>query len=179
MNVPLYHYTTGNKLAPIMASGKLQPSAAPPWSPNERPVLWFSSSAIYEFSALKAIMKPDGERVFSFSELSRVAGICRFVLHGGAGMLAMQRWPHVAKRAGMSYPESLRLAAAGINMGANPDDWYGTFQECPLETVTFDWLTPCGWESMTLSDGLAHFEALGTVVASFSAHQQRITEVTQ
>lgn len=174
----LYHYTTGHKLAGILAEGGLKPSAPPPWAQLEKPILWFSSNDTYEASACKPMMLSDGRRVLSAALLHDKVGLYRLKLLSSVPAALPTQWPTCGREAGMEQEASDRLEAAGRQMGARPSEWWGSFYGCPLDSLQLFSLGAEDWVPMTIAEALAEFGAKDMTVASYSEHQGRITRLS-
>lgn len=178
----LYHYTTGHKLAAIAAAGRLMPSAIRPWAKHERGILWFSSNPVYEPSACKPMLTPQGDRVFDIAVLEAKVGLYRFAAPAADPACLLPRlshWPACGIDANMREADRVRLARAGLQMGAQPSHWWGALDPCPLAAVRLEVLNTDtgGWQPVTMAEALEQFAARGMVVASYSLHQEAVTGV--
>jgi hypothetical protein len=145
----LYHYTTGQKLIQIMECGYLKPSAAG-GKPDERPLLWFSTSKNYEPTALKMVVCPFKKfRVLSQKEQRELVGNVRFRLRLGSVILL--NWRESCKVAEISTKERKGLENAGKEMGANPKNWFSTLNCVPVEALSIEIETADGWKPMEVS----------------------------
>jgi hypothetical protein len=126
-----WHYTNGLKLPLIRESGCLRPTDVG-IGPAERPVLWFSTAPYWEPTSAKGWSQPfqDGPpRTLSMQEnAERGEGLYRF----GLPASALIRWPEIGKRAGIKAALRNSLMRVGRKQGANPAQWYGTFQEISI-----------------------------------------------
>lgn len=138
----LYHYTTGEKLALILESGYLKPSAAG-GSPGELPLLWLSTAKEIEPTALKLMQGIDGRLYQLTREQQReLAGNVRFVLLAPVELLP---WRDACKAARITSGERKRMEHAGAAMGASRKDWYATPQALPIDLFDMEVDTGRGW----------------------------------
>jgi len=178
MTVTLYHYTCGHKLQGIAKAEHLAPSAVPPWATHEQGILWFSENPIYEASACKPMMNPaTGEKIFNVDLLRDRIGLYRFAL-GFDVEYDVRKWPQIAAVARIREPQRVTLAVAGMGMGAEPSQWWGSVLACPLELLSLEGLTDDGWTPITMEDALIEFHNKQITVASYSEHKKEISGVT-
>jgi hypothetical protein len=174
----LYHYTCGHKLPGIQADSLLRRSKVPPFAPREKGILWLSANPIYEPSACKPLLTPEGRRVLDVSVLRAKVGLYRFTLVEGMLTPAVLPWPGIGLRAGMSEDHRKAVSNAGMAMGGVPTQWWGTIIDIPTEVLCLDWLNDEGqWQPVTLAEGVARFRSQGYAVASYSDHDKAVTGV--
>lgn len=131
----LWHYTTGNKLGPILTTGHLIPTGVAAF-PEERPTLWFSLNPLWEMTATKEFIQ-NGQRVRPTpSQLHSVVGLFRFCIN--AGGYEFVQWPRAAREAGIRRHHVAMMESIGINWGARPSDWFATFEAVPVEDTVFE-----------------------------------------
>ena len=129
-----WHYTTGQRFLTIVVDGVIQPSTAFV-EPPERPIVWFSTHPVWEATACKGLFVPgDGPRIATFAEMVRLGGgVVRF---GVAPPTAPYHFQALVQRSGMSVAMAHGLRHRGQAQGADPSDWWGTFQPVPRELWT-------------------------------------------
>jgi hypothetical protein len=95
-------------------------------------IVWFSSNQDWERTVWKAIRYPDGTTVQldSMEELAEYCGLVRF---GVAPETAPHDWRALKELSGMSARLARGLYEAAIERGANPNEWFGTFDPVPRE----------------------------------------------
>lgn len=140
----LWHYTTRQKLALIEAAGVIEPSTAL-IEPREKPVVWFSSRATWEPTATKC---PMTGKLGQYVTASAQGGLARIAV---ASSTAPHGFPQLPLMAGTSPATCIGLVLAGLEAGADPDQWFFSVQPVPralwqsIEVYDFDtdkWHTP-------------------------------------
>jgi hypothetical protein len=121
----LWHYTTVEKLRLIINSGHIRPSTAR-IEPNERPVAWFSSRPTWEPTATKC---PLTGKLGQYVTASAQGGLARIAVPPGT---APYIFPHLPLVAGTSPTACIGLLLAGLELGADPDDWRFTPETVPV-----------------------------------------------
>lgn len=122
----VWHYTLATNVPSIFAAGELRPTIID----ARAPTLWFSANQIAEMTVKKpqVLDGPNGPLLMtqgSFDELARKEGIFRIgVDRQEARLFGFHSW---AQQARVSRDAAERLAAMGRRWGANPEDWYFTF----------------------------------------------------
>lgn len=123
-----WHYTTGEKLPSILASGVLW-GATEMLYPHERPVVWFSLHQHYELTARKARLDACGRLVtMSVAETRQhCGGLFRF----GVDPRRLIAGESLRRRA--RIPPSLwrGLHTEGKDQGADPAHWLGHVGDIP------------------------------------------------
>jgi hypothetical protein len=135
-----WHYTTGENLSLILRDRFIKPATA--FVPlGERPIVWFSTNPNWEPTASKATI--DQDNVFSRLTMAETAELCgglaRFAV---APETAPHDWRALKGRSGMSNRMVQHLYKEGINQGARPGDWWGTFDPVPRSK----WIAVQGYE---------------------------------
>jgi len=125
----LWHYTTAHKLEAILTSGKITPATAA-IDPGESPVAWFSSRPTWEPTATKC---PAPGRLGQILTAAAQGGLVRIAVRPE---VAPYRFAHLPLVAGTPPSTCVRLCVAGIEMGADPDDWH--FATTPVRQA--DWI---------------------------------------
>jgi hypothetical protein len=130
MHPPIYHYTTGDRFLRIIACRAILPATAHV-VPPEIPAVWLSTAPVWEPSATKGIVENGVRRQASLAELIGLCGcLVRIVIDSARVSLLS---PSGFREALRVPPEvHLRLLAAGIEMGANPEDWRAVVGPVPL-----------------------------------------------
>jgi hypothetical protein len=120
----LWHYTTATKFREIARSGELRPATAY-IAPGERPAVWFSTRQLWEPTAAKAFQTPDGSsRLLDMKGMHEHAGLVRL---GVTRASAPYGWREFVEQSGVPKAMALAMAKAGRRMGADPGDWYVSF----------------------------------------------------
>ena len=121
----LWHYTTGEKFIAIVQDGLIKPTASR-IDPRERPAVWFSTNQWWEPTASKTLQSGGKLRALNMSETAAYGkGLVRF---GVAAETAPVSWRQFRMLSGVS-PETYRnLVRAGKKHGADPHQWYASFE---------------------------------------------------
>jgi hypothetical protein len=117
MNPMLWHYTYGIAFRKIIADGKLKTTSLGV-DPGERPALWFSSNQLWERTAHK------GGCVGMADTHRQYGGLYRF---GVDPANAPHGWEAHVSGSGVTGRTAARLAAAGESVGANPAEWFVSY----------------------------------------------------
>lgn len=154
MQSPVYHYTTGDRLLGILATGEIRPATAHVVVP-EIPAVWLSIAGVWEKSATKGVIEDGVRRQASLTELVLVCGcLARIQIDPSKVDLI----PNQRIQSALHVPGSVfrRLLAAGVEMGADPTQWLAVAEAIPLaafrrveiafETHPVRWVEarPCG-----------------------------------
>lgn len=128
MNAPLpvaWHYTIGLKLEAILKDGFIrQATAGVP--KGERPVVWLSQHPVFEPTARKLFVTPDGSaRIVSVEENARLGG---GLVRIGYPLCDLVPWPEIGVRAGIGRAMRRRLETIAIRQGATPAHWWGSLE---------------------------------------------------
>jgi hypothetical protein len=121
MPPPIYHYTTGDRFLRIIASRAILPATAHV-TPPEIPAVWLSTAPVWEPSATKGVIEDGVRRQASLAELIGLCGcLVRIEIDPARVCLLVPS----AFREALCIPEDVhqRLLAAGIEMGADPENW--------------------------------------------------------
>lgn len=127
---PVYHYTTGDRLLGILASGEIRPSTAHV-VPPEIPAVWLSTASDWERSATKGVIENGIRRQASLPELVLVCGCLARIEIDPARVDLI---PNQRLQSDLHVPDSVfrRLLAAGMEMGADPGEWLAVASAIPL-----------------------------------------------
>ena len=112
----LYHYTTQEKLAQILSSDVIKPSTTR-LEPNEKPVVWFSTSSQWEPTATKCLLTGKlGQVITAVAQ----GGLARIAVRPGVARHGLRELPLLA----LTPTETcMGLVLAGLKMGADPAHW--------------------------------------------------------
>jgi hypothetical protein len=173
-----WHYTVGLTLPLICESGVLRPTDAL-IGRDERPVLWFSTNPFWEPTSAKMIARSMKEQLESedglpFRTLSmyECAEGCDGLYRFGLPAAQLIKWPEVGKRAGISAPMRNAIIQAGHMQGANPSQWYGTFEEIPIDGLLLQQLVDFRrWET---KERIACREKQLAQIAALEIHVQAL-----
>jgi len=122
----LWHYTTRQKLEQILATGVIQPSTAL-IEPTEKPVVWFSSRPTWEPTATKC---PLTGKLGQYVTASAQGGLARIAV---ASSTAPYRFAQLPLVAGTSPRMCIGLVLAGLDAGADPDQWFFSPEPVPRD----------------------------------------------
>lgn len=154
MPSPVYHYTTGDRLLGILASGEIRPATAHV-APPEIPAVWLSTADVWERSATKGVIEDGIRRQASLPELVL---ICGCLVRIEIDPVRVDLIPNHQLQSALHIPDSVfrRLLDAGEEMGADPREWLALESAIPLaafrrveiafETRPVRWVEarPCG-----------------------------------
>jgi len=134
-----WHYTTARKFDLIMKSKVLLPADIGVVAP-ELPILWFSTHPKFEPSAHKAVTFSDGtSRSATLDEMyEKAGGLARF----GCPVNRLKCGENLRKAAKMKSLMWRQLVKRGIQMRANPSDWWGYVGTMPLDGVIVEIMNP-------------------------------------
>jgi hypothetical protein len=126
-----WHYTTGQNLGSILASGELRP-AAPRASKGGKPVVWFSTSPDWDPSANLSRRGLAGaiERLSKDQTLVVGGGLVRI---GVAPETAPHDWNAYKQRSGVAPKLAKQIYDAAIKLGARPGQWFASFAPVPRD----------------------------------------------
>jgi hypothetical protein len=128
----LWHYTTGKKFQSISKDGLILP-ATMGVPKREKPIVWFSSNGYWEQTAGK-LLRMAGGTLMKLSMEQHTHELCGGLVRiGVAPSTAPYSWPTLKRLSRMSLKTARSLWTAGINAGADPTEWFGTFDPVPRE----------------------------------------------
>ena len=143
-----WHYTTGQNAKLILESGKLMPSVEF-IEPQEKPILWFSTNELWEQTANKMTMTPDGKiRPLTMEETRNMGeGLFRF----GMPSHELIQWPRLARSANMRSKIQRALEEGGLRAGADFREWCGLLESVSIAGLTCQILKDSGWDDVQLA----------------------------
>lgn len=136
----MWHYTTKDRLDEIIESMELRPSGANKTQANEKATLWFSKNPNWENTATKLLNTPQGIKLMTKQEQYEFCGLGRIQLLSGVKLYS---WKNFKEFGGGKIKNIRKLELQGIKLGANPSDWYWTFDKVGIEK----------WSSVEYWDG--------------------------
>lgn len=124
-----WHYTVGKHLVSILEDGCIK-LATYGIGPHERPVAWFSTVPGWEPSASKRMKYPDGTTIDLTDRKTHelCGGWARI---GVLPEVAPLSWEELKEQSGIKPQDARRLVDLARRRGANPKNWFGTFQRVP------------------------------------------------
>lgn len=127
----LYHYTTGQCFAGIVADGAIKPATAF-IADSERPAVWLTLCGEWDKTANKAYREDDGSiRPLSLEETAEMGGgLVRIVLDAQQFQFRLT-WPDYVKKSGIDKRIATTLADVAIEKGSKLEDWRVCFQPIP------------------------------------------------
>lgn len=126
----IFHYTSGQHLENILESGKLKVSEWERENKIKPPALWLSLNPDWEPTATK-IMNVGGQTVFLTKEQQHEhAGLYRFVIPFDKSSLCS--WGKYRYKSNTDFTTYLNMKRTGIEKGANPLDWYASFNSTSM-----------------------------------------------
>jgi hypothetical protein len=161
----IWHYTIQDRFEGILADGRIK-RARVHLDRDERMAVWFSSNQHYEMTARKGTWESGVNRTLTFIEMTTL-GLVRI---GVEPSTAPFDWREFTKRSGISRPFARRLEKAGRMFGANPNEWFVSFDE-----VTVDKFVRV--ESYVMGRWIESEIVRFTPAANLEVIQQRLMEV--
>lgn len=151
----LWHYTTSVHIQEIFNSGALKPTAIRV-DKGERPALWFSTNPDWERTVSKRL-KIDGVEGGITPPLQRdelaKAGITPVRIKVDAGSVRVVDWKRFKQVSGIRIQTAQSLEESAMKEGANPSEWYATFDQVPLDKwTTLDFWIDDHWVSHNLEE---------------------------
>lgn len=145
----VWHYTVGVHLPAIEQASSLVPVQAP-YACSGQPILWFSRQAYWEPSAASFCWKRSGAtHIPPATSTAERQGLYRFGLRSDDVRLAP--WPAVTRLADIGIPETMAMAARGLQQGAVPTDWCGALEAIPLTELLFQRWDGWQWRDADLA----------------------------
>jgi hypothetical protein len=145
-----WHYTVGDKFRPIERDQCIKPATAfISW--REKPAVWFSTHPVWEPTACKLLVQPGGRyREMTREETAHYGrGLVRI---GVAPEAAPYNWRAYRRLSGVAPRMASRLVQAGKAQGADPRQWYVSFDAVPaalwiaVEVWQEERWLPLSWE---------------------------------
>ncbi len=141
-----WHYTTGQKVGLIFADRYIKPATAGV-PRDERPIVWFTTSAAWEETANKGVMSTTGEVIRLTREQTELAGgLFRF---GVADDFPLHSFWRITRESKQDPRVTEELIESAVRWGSNPErDWWGTFHRVEsAHWKTIELSTPDGWRN--------------------------------
>lgn len=134
-----WHYTTyKHHLPKILAAGYIDTTRVG-IDEGELAAAWFSTDPYFEPTARKMYSVPgQPPRELTMDEMHQYAGLVRI---GVADETAPVSWAGFRVHSGATKKTIKRLTIAGRKHGANPDNWFASFEPVPRDT----WLSIQKW----------------------------------
>jgi hypothetical protein len=120
----LWHYTHGEAFMEILSLGYID-VARIGTEPDERSVAWFSSDQFWERTVRKALPSAP-KQPFGMEGMLR-NGMNLFRI-GVAKDTVPLNWTAIRRQSGMSSKTANAIVRVARDWGANPYDWYGSFE---------------------------------------------------
>jgi hypothetical protein len=120
-SVPLYHYTTADRLCGILTQRAIQPATLGV-IPPEIPAVWLSTAPLWEASATKGVIRQGRRRTASLAELLETSG-CLVRIHIDPAALEIIPAAELDTRLRIPSTTWQGLCHAGRAMGAEPSQW--------------------------------------------------------
>lgn len=126
--VKLYHYTIGFHLPTIVEEGLLRANARHRGSAIS--VLWLSTNAVWEPSAVKSVVDADGsKRIIGLDELvTRGRGVFRIEVEPHQRLYS---WEEYVPMSGIDPDFARHLDESGREGGADPAQWKVCLEDLP------------------------------------------------
>ncbi|MDI9257267.1 hypothetical protein [Flavobacterium sedimenticola] len=119
----LYHYTTELKINEIINSGVINLSHANVYLKREKACAWVSSNPVWENTASKQVLDENGNIVsLTFEEQAKSLGCARIKVKPNS----FYTWAKLKHLAKMDLFIAKRMEIVGIELGAKPEEWFGS-----------------------------------------------------
>jgi hypothetical protein len=138
--VLLWHYTVGGHLVDIIRDGLIKPTSVM-IDAKERAAVWFSSNSAWERTAGKSLLLGNGKirMIDTIDELHKYAKVVRIAVERTS---APVNWYRFKRESRISPKSAARLEKAGIDAGADPSEWFCSFQAVP----SVEWRAVDEWD---------------------------------
>ena len=130
----LWHYTFIQSFYNMTQDGVIKTSSTVRISEMEKPVIWLSSNPVWEETVRKALRDPEtGEisEALSRDELFQ-RGYPAVRIKTNSELVAVRSWRHFKKYSGIPKKEAKALAQVALKWGANPKEWWVSYEDIPL-----------------------------------------------
>lgn len=145
--VDRWHYTVGQRWEQIRSSGSIRPAIAGV-PKGERPVAWFSRREPHEPTAT-TLMRDSASEVRQASELEIKLHLGGRVRVGVAPQTAPHDWAAFVRLSGISQDMADGLVQAARERGADPGDWFASFDPVPAAAWrAVEWWFAGAWQPM-------------------------------
>jgi hypothetical protein len=123
-----WHYTAGKNLIGILSDGFIRPATA--FVPKGvRPIVWFTSSPVWEETANGGWRNRTGEIVWLDREQTRTRGDGLFRI-GVSNDFPLHPYLRISRESHESSILTASLLKIAVERGSNPErDWWGTFHK--------------------------------------------------
>lgn len=123
-----YHYTPEFRLPEIIDSGLIKLATESVYASKEKACAWVSTHPQWEPTATKMVSDQSGNIIrLTFKEQLEMFGCARIQVKP-RGYTHWGKIKHLAK---MDLAQAKRMELAGIELGGNPKEWFGSFE--PIE----------------------------------------------
>lgn len=154
---PVYwHYTTHKGLAGLLQDKAIRPATAGV-DRRERPIVWFSTNQQWESTVIKAINSSDGTIVQLKNREDMLLHGIRLFRIGVFPQSAPFDWSQLKKMSRMNAAIVRGLVLSAIEIGADPDEWRGTFKAVNAT----EWVSLQEWDGHSWREVDAHDETSG------------------
>jgi len=130
-----WHYTFFNNFQKIIESKEIRQSTILT-SDKEKPAVWLSSNPEWEETVRKALKKPDEDNGRMTEPLSRdelfKRGFPAVRIEIDPRLVILHSWEEFKKVGGLSKKMANGLEKVGKSWGANPDEWWASFDVIPV-----------------------------------------------
>lgn len=137
----IYHYTTEFAIGSILSDGFIK-EASGSIGPREIPAVWFTRHPMWEPTANKGIMTPDGVHrgVLTTAEMFAMIRLYRFKIPLKAlpKPLKALPWAQLKRKARISGKEQRRLISAAKSVNSDHTLWYGVLNPVPVSIMTIE-----------------------------------------
>ena len=123
---PLYHYTIGDRTESILKCGHIRTATAF-IGKDERPATWLSSNEVWEESANKMVMKPDGSLWDCDKEATRKTGGGLFRFRVNQESLDIHDWESWKRVSNVFGPIAQGLEVVAEESGSSTSEYFCVF----------------------------------------------------
>ncbi len=145
-----WHYTIFQHFESIIMSGEIKLATAGVL-PGVKPAVWFSTNHDWEPTVIKALKDFKTGKTTSYSTKNELfyCDMWNDLLDDGAlhsfipirleidpNVVNLRTWNNYNKKSGESREMLKALAKTGKKMGANPKQWFVSYEEVPIENIS-------------------------------------------
>lgn len=138
----IWHYTIGERLKPIIESGRINLATANV-PEHERAAAWFSSNVRYEPTAQKLLELDGVNHVMTEKQTAqRGRGLVRIEVASDAAPLT---WKEFKRQSGIKLRDIKHVEKRARDLHAHPGQWYASFEPVGADS----WLAIEVWDGTT------------------------------
>lgn len=130
--IKYFHYTPEVRLEEIIESGNIKLATESVYDKKrEKACSWVSTNPNWENTATKILHDNEGNTVkLTFKEQVDFCGCARIEVKPSFGFINWGKIKHLAK---MNLTLAKAMEETGIQQGASPKEWFGSFKPIPID----------------------------------------------